>query len=110
LQKGPLRNIVRRSPSTANQYSKAMPFELKFCFEFDPVINVDAWGESGRAKLHWFGLTSGRYWIETPVGEVLRYTQTRFLPFTVGRVAMWIIRLLECSRIFNSAFRPPWSQ
>jgi len=51
-----------------------MPVELKFCFEFDAVANIEPWGEPGRAKLHWFGLTSGRYWIETPVGEVLRYT------------------------------------
>ena len=47
---------------------------LRFCFELDETQDVQAWGESGRKSLHWFGLTSGRFWIETPAGELLRYT------------------------------------
>jgi hypothetical protein len=47
---------------------------LRFGFELDAVNDIQPWGEPGKASLHWFGLTSGRYWIETPLGELLRYT------------------------------------
>jgi hypothetical protein len=47
---------------------------FRFRFELDAVSDIQPWGEPGKASLHWFGLTSGRYWIETPHGEVLRYT------------------------------------
>ena len=48
--------------------------KFQFGFELDAVSDIQPWGEPGRANLHWFGLTSGRYWIETPLGDVLRYT------------------------------------
>jgi uncharacterized protein DUF5984 len=47
---------------------------LRFCFELDAVEDIGPWGEGEDRKLHWFGLTSGRYWISTPLGEALRYT------------------------------------
>jgi hypothetical protein len=47
---------------------------FRFRFELDAVSDIQPWGEPGKYSLHWFGLTSGRYWIETPLGEVLRYT------------------------------------
>lgn len=47
---------------------------FRFRFELDAVRNINPWGEPPKAVLNWFGLTSGRYWIETPCGEVLRYT------------------------------------
>jgi hypothetical protein len=51
-----------------------MPAPLQFCFELDRVADVQPWGKPGSARLHWFGLTSGHYWLATSVGEVLRYT------------------------------------
>ncbi|HEY2861573.1 MAG TPA: DUF5984 family protein [Terracidiphilus sp.] len=51
-----------------------MSDKLSFRFELDPVGEIVPWGEGEDRKLHWFGLTSGRYWIMTPLGEVLRYT------------------------------------
>jgi hypothetical protein len=47
---------------------------FRFRFELDAASDIQPWGEPGRYSLNWFGLTSGRYWIETPLGEVLRYT------------------------------------
>jgi hypothetical protein len=47
---------------------------FRFRFELDAISDIQPWGEPGCENLHWFGLTSGRYWIETPLGEVLRYT------------------------------------
>src|SRR5476651_989771 len=47
---------------------------LRFCFALDAVEDIGPWGEGEDRKLHWFGLTSGRYWISTPLGEALRYT------------------------------------
>lgn len=57
--------------------------------------DVEPWGDPGR--LHWFGLTSGRYWIETPVGEVLRYTPEiqRFWGSPSPYVDYQVARLLE---------------
>jgi hypothetical protein len=51
-----------------------MSAELKFCFELDDPAKIEPWGEPGHATLHWFGLTSGCYWIETSLGTVFRYT------------------------------------
>lgn len=50
---------------------------MRFCFELDSVDSIEPWGEGADRKLHWFGLTSGRYWISTPLGEVLRYTDAQ---------------------------------
>ena len=47
-----------------------------FCFELDSVGHITPWGVGDDRKLHWFGLTSGRYWIATPVGEALRYSES----------------------------------
>jgi len=47
---------------------------LRFCFELTPVEDVQPWGKGEDRKLHWFGLTDGHYWISTPLGEALRYT------------------------------------
>jgi hypothetical protein len=49
--------------------------QLQFRFELDPVQNIAPWGDGEDRKLHWFGLTSGRYWITTPLGDALRYTE-----------------------------------
>jgi hypothetical protein len=48
---------------------------LRFCFELDAVEDIEPWGQGEDRKLHWFGLTSGRYWVSTPLGEALRYTE-----------------------------------
>lgn len=47
---------------------------FRFRFEMDEISAVEPWGEPSQRNLHWFGLTSGRYWMETPVGEPLRFT------------------------------------
>jgi Family of unknown function (DUF5984) len=48
------------------------PFKIHFAL--DDLADVEPWGKGDEANLHWFGLTQGRYWIETPIGDVLRYT------------------------------------
>lgn len=49
--------------------------KIEFCFELDRLEDIPPWGEGEDRKLHWFGLTSGRYWISTPLGDALRYTE-----------------------------------
>jgi len=48
----------------------------RFCikYDMDTLENVPPWGAPGECRLHWFGLTSGRFWIETPSGNLLEYT------------------------------------
>ena len=50
---------------------------LQFRFELEPVDHIAPWGEDDDRKLHWFGLTDGRYWMVTPLGEALRYTDEK---------------------------------
>ena len=45
---------------------------VRFEFELRPLAEVPPWG-GDRPRLHWFGLTSGWYWISGPDGEFLRY-------------------------------------
>jgi len=53
------------------------------------------WGQGDDRKLHWFGLTFGRYWISTPLGEALRYTdeqvrewedQSPYVDYQIARI------------------------
>jgi len=79
-----------------------MPERLRFCFELDAVEDVRPWGEPGQQRLHWFGLTSGRYWLETAAGEALTYTieaqQLWELPsaHVDYQVARWLEDIQEC--------------
>jgi hypothetical protein len=70
---------------------------LRFRFELDSTPDIQAWGEQGQMELHWFGLTSGRFWIETPVGEVLRYTAAiqELWSFPFDYVDYQVARLFE---------------
>lgn len=71
--------------------------KFRFGFELDAVNKIQPWGEPPNASLHWFGLTSGRYWIETPVGEVLRYTPEirKLWNFPFPYVDYQVARMLE---------------
>ena len=70
---------------------------MQFCFELDPVEAIEPWGEGEDRKLHWFGLTSGRYWISTPLGEALRYTdeQAKRWGLASPHVDYYVARLFE---------------
>lgn len=70
---------------------------LRFCFELDAVEDIGPWGEGEDRKLHWFGLTSGRYWISTPLGEALGYTdeQVKLWDLPSPHVDYQIARLFE---------------
>jgi hypothetical protein len=48
--------------------------QFRILFDIDEVDKVPPWGEKGERKLHWYGLTSGRFWIETASGQPLEYT------------------------------------
>jgi hypothetical protein len=47
---------------------------FKIRFALDDLADVEPWEAGDELRLHWFGLTQGMYWIETPIGDVLRYT------------------------------------
>lgn len=70
---------------------------FRFRFELDAIENIEPWGEPGRASLSWFGLTSGRYWIDTPLGEVMAYTPEirKLWNFPFPYVDYQIARLFE---------------
>jgi hypothetical protein len=48
--------------------------QLRVLFEIDDVENVPAWGHDGERKVDWYGLTSGRFRIETATGPPLEYS------------------------------------
>jgi hypothetical protein len=43
-------------------------------FVLDDLAHVEPWGDGENAQLHWFGLSQGCYWIETPEGDIFRYS------------------------------------
>jgi hypothetical protein len=79
-----------------------MDSRIQFRFELDEVDDIPPWGCSGHRTLHWFGLTSGRFWIDTPSGEVLRYTEATGAiwpdakPFVDYQIARLFEDLHEC--------------
>ena len=48
--------------------------QFRIVFQMDDIGKVPPWGEPGECKLPWYGLTSGRFWIETESGNPLEYT------------------------------------
>jgi hypothetical protein len=46
---------------------------FRFHFELRPLAEVPPWG-GDRPSLHWFGLSSGWYWISAQDREFLRYS------------------------------------
>src|SRR5882762_8970848 len=48
--------------------------QFRIAFQMDDLGKVPPWGKPGESRLHWYGLTSGRFWIETESGNPLEYT------------------------------------
>jgi hypothetical protein len=46
-----------------------------FQFKLREIEEITPWGKGADCKLHWFGLTDGIYWISTPLGNALHYTE-----------------------------------
>jgi len=93
-----------------------MGTRLRFCFELEPVENIEPWVTMSAADpskglpslvgpsstptgtdphLSWYTLTFGRYWISTSLGEVLRYTDdtvrrwklsSRYVDYEIGQL------------------------
>ena len=74
-----------------------MKSTFKICFRLRPTDEIGPWQGSDGPNLHWFGLTWGDYWITTPLGEALRYTeeQQRIWGFTSPYVDYNVARLFE---------------
>jgi hypothetical protein len=71
---------------------------FRFRFDLDEVVDIEPWGsDAGPKSLSWFGLTSGRYWIETPYGDVLRYSAEirKLWNFPFNHVDYQVARLFE---------------
>ncbi len=47
---------------------------LRFCFELDSLADAPSWGQPPDQYLHWYGLTSGQYWLETGAGTLFEFT------------------------------------
>jgi len=77
---------------------------LRFCFELDAVEDIGPLGEGEDRKLHWFGLTSGCYWISTPLDEVLRYTDEQVKIWDLPS-PMSTITLPDSSKIYSRCFQ-----
>jgi hypothetical protein len=56
----------------SSKFTSAEPFRI--VFDMDEIEKVPPWGKQGECKLHWYGLTSGRFWFETTAGNPLEYT------------------------------------
>jgi len=74
-----------------------------FNFKLDPVDQITPWGEPPDLKLHWFGLTSGTYFIQADQAQLLRYSDECCARLAAGRpepsrtpyVDYFVVRLYE---------------
>jgi hypothetical protein len=57
---------------SADKSQAVEPFRI--VFDLDQIEKVPPWGKQGEYKLHWYGLTFGRFWFETTAGNPLEYT------------------------------------
>lgn len=67
-----------------------------FNFRLKHPDHVVPWGEDADRRMHWFGLTDGEYWVETPQATLFEYTseilkefedrpQNRFVDYHITR-------------------------
>lgn len=76
---------------------------IRFGFGLQPLEDVDPWG-GDTPNLHWFGLTSGWYWIEVGEHELLRYSDRTLRRWAIAEggsaemipyVDYYVVRLWE---------------
>jgi hypothetical protein len=69
---------------------------LQFQFELCPLADVPLWG-SEQPTLHWFGLTSGWYWIVAGGHRLLRYGEPAVRRWNLSRPypQYYVVRLWE---------------
>ncbi|GAB4050850.1 DUF5984 family protein [Catellatospora paridis] len=81
---------------------------IRFQFELRPVAEVPPWG-SHVANLHWFGLTSGWYWIEVGGHQLLRYRDEAVARWELERPYpdYYVVRLWEDMLILRAALHEP---
>ncbi|MFD0523121.1 DUF5984 family protein [Paractinoplanes durhamensis] len=79
-----------------------------FRFELRPLADVPPWGGE-RPKLHWFGLTSGWYWVELPDGEFLRYHDDAVRRWALERPypSYYVVRFWEDLLVLRWALEEP---
>nr|WTA65459.1 DUF5984 family protein [Micromonospora sp. NBC_00855] len=81
---------------------------VRFEFELRPLAEVPPWG-GDRPSLHWFGLTSGWYWIRVQDGEFLRYTDAAVGVWNLERPYpdYYVARLWEDLIVLRWALQAP---
>src|SRR5690349_19788172 len=77
-------------------------------FELRPLTEVPPWGDD-RPTLHWFGLTSGWYWITAEGGEFLRYSDAAVRRWDLDRPYpdYYVARLWEDLIVLRWALNEP---
>lgn len=70
-------------------------------FELTPLEKVLPWRKPGNLSLHWFGLTDGRYWIDTGGDTLFEYSERvrragfdRYCDYQVARILEDITEML----------------
>ncbi|GAB3932136.1 DUF5984 family protein [Micromonospora vulcania] len=81
---------------------------LRIQFELRPLADVSPWG-GDQPNLHWFGLTSGWYWIETDRHQMLRYSEQAVRRWDLSRPYphYYVVRLWEDLLVLRWALAEP---
>ncbi|RKR91536.1 hypothetical protein BDK92_5935 [Micromonospora pisi] len=81
---------------------------LRFHFGLDPLADVPPWG-GDQPTLHWFGLTSGWYWIEADRHQLLRYSEQAVRRWDLARPYphYYVVRLWEDLLVLRWALTEP---
>ncbi|HMD32760.1 MAG TPA: DUF5984 family protein, partial [Candidatus Acidoferrales bacterium] len=78
LMLAPARRRLRDTPRHNDVMETPNSFAgIRFLLSLDPMDNLTPWKEGDKPVLYWHALTHGDYWISTPLGEILRYTEER---------------------------------
>ncbi|MEV4631446.1 DUF5984 family protein [Micromonospora sp. NPDC049523] len=81
---------------------------LRFQFELHPLAGVPPWG-GDQPTLHWFGLTSGWYWVEADRHQLLRYHEQAVRRWNLSRPYpdYYVVRLWEDLLLLRWALTEP---
>jgi uncharacterized protein DUF5984 len=81
---------------------------FRFEFELRPLAEISPWG-GDRPSLHWFGLSSGWYWIRAQNCELLRYSEEAVREWDLERPYpdYYVTRLWEDLIVLRWALQEP---
>jgi hypothetical protein len=86
---------VARGVEAVTSENETSTSKFAIRFKLRDIDKITSWGEPGKRQLHWFGLTSGGYCIDTPAGRLFECGGAVDPDLGVPWCDYYVVRLFE---------------